>query len=217
MRRRRTFWIGDSETAVSAVSPPIGTRVSHSPRAIDLERVRGALVNANFFDVLAVSPARGRTFRSDDEGPGAPRVAILSEGFWKERFGGRSDAVGQTIRLNDEPHVIVGVITSRDRLSRRRPGVTDPALVPVPDDPLGPARIRPAAESRLHPGFRRPQAGVTRPQAQADMDNVAAALEHDYPDANRNTGSALTSLHDELVGDVRPTLIISSPPLASSC
>ena len=68
------------------------------------ERVSGGLVNANFFDVLGVAPALGRRFDASEEGPGAPRVAILGDGLWKRRFGGRADIVGRTIRLNDEPH-----------------------------------------------------------------------------------------------------------------
>ena len=74
------------------------------------ERIGGAMVNANFFDVLAAVPAIGRSFAARDEGPGAARVVMLSDGLWKRRFGGRPDVAGQTIRLNDEPHVIVGVM-----------------------------------------------------------------------------------------------------------
>jgi putative ABC transport system permease protein len=74
------------------------------------ESLSGAIVNANFFDVLNVKPALGRGLTAGDEGPGAPRVAVLSDGIWRQRFGARGDVVGQTVRLNDEPHTIVGVM-----------------------------------------------------------------------------------------------------------
>jgi putative ABC transport system permease protein len=172
------------------------------------ERVRGALVNANFFDVLGVSPAQGRAFRSEDEGPGAPRVVILSDAFWKQRFGGRSDAVGQTVRLNDEPHAIVGVMPPGIDFPDDAQVWTPPHWL-VPDDSL--AASSDPSPQRGH-GYilvlGRIKPGVTHEQAQVDMDTVAAGLERDYPDANLNTGVALTSLRNELVGDVRPTLIM---------
>ena len=67
-------------------------------------------VSASLFDVLGVQPAIGRAFRHDDEQTGAAGVVILSDGFWQRSFGGRSDALGQTVRINDEPHIVVGVM-----------------------------------------------------------------------------------------------------------
>jgi predicted permease len=172
------------------------------------EPVRGALVNANFFDVLGVPPTHGRTFRSDDEGPGAPRVAVLSDGFWRQRFAGRRDIVGQTVRLNDEPHAIIGIMPPGIDFPDDAQLWTPPHWF-VPDDPL--AAAADPAPQRGH-GYLlvlgRIKPGLTRAQVQADMDTVAAGLERDYPDANQNTGVAIRSLHDELVGDVRPTLIM---------
>src|SRR3954466_16107702 len=60
------------------------------------ESVPGAIVNATFFDVLDVQPALGRRFAADDEGPGAPRVVVISDGLWRQRFGARTDAIGRT-------------------------------------------------------------------------------------------------------------------------
>ena len=171
------------------------------------ERVEGAMVNANFFDLLEVRPAVGRAFVAADEQPGAPRVAILSDGLWRRLFGGRPDVIGQTARLDDEPTTIVGVMPP----GIDYPGKTALWITPhwrVPDDPLlGPAQD-PSTERR-HGYIRvvgRLKPGVSMEQAQADMDGVALALEHDFPNDLQNVGVDLESLRSELVADVRPTV-----------
>ena len=174
----------------------------------DPERIAGAFVNANFFDVLGVAAARGRTFHEGEEGPDAPRVAILSDGLWKQRFGASPDVVGRVVRLDGEPHTIIGVMPPAiDFPDRARIWSTPHWL--VPDDPLAPKDN--AAAERGH-GYisvlGRLKPGVTRAAAQADMNAVAASLERDYPDDNQNVGVAITSLGDDLVGDVRPTLLL---------
>ena len=72
--------------------------------------VSGVRVSANYFDTLGVRAVIGRTFTAADETPGDHRVVILSNGFWRERMGGRGDVVGETIRLSGQPHTIVGVM-----------------------------------------------------------------------------------------------------------
>jgi len=171
------------------------------------ERLDGAVVNANFFDVLEVKPSIGRGFVGTDEGPGAPRVAILSDGLWRRRFGARTAVIGETVRVNDEPATIVGVMP---------PGIDYPdkaeLWIPphwrVPDDPLlGPGKD-PSAQ-RSHGYFlvvARLKPGVSIEAAQADMDAVALGLEREYPDDLRNVGVQLMSLRTDLVADVRPTV-----------
>lgn len=172
------------------------------------EAVAGAIVNANFFDLLDVTPALGRRFVSTDEGPGATRVAVLSDLLWRQRFGGRPDAIGQTMRINDEPHTIVGVMP---------PGIEYPertrAWVPshwrVPDDPL--AMGTDPSPQRNHGYFSvlaRLRDGQTLDRAQADMDAVALALEHDFPASNLNQGVELTPLRSDLVSDVKQTILL---------
>jgi hypothetical protein len=76
------------------------------------EVVRGALVTANYFRVLGSPIPAGRGFRDEEERVGAARVAILSDGFWRREFGGRSDAVGRVITLGGIPYTIVGAGSS---------------------------------------------------------------------------------------------------------
>jgi putative ABC transport system permease protein len=172
------------------------------------ERVAGAIVNSNFFDVLGVKPILGRGFRPDDEGQGAARVAIVSHALWKQRFGGRGDIVGQNVRLNDEPHTVAGVMPPGIDFPDESQIWTPPHWR-VPDDPLA-LNDDPIAQ-RGHGYFfvlGRIRPGASRAQAQLDMDAVAAGLEREYANDNQNVGVVVTSLHDELVGSSRPTLMV---------
>src|SRR5690349_2422695 len=74
------------------------------------ERVRGAGVAADFFETLGVQPLLGRTFHPDEEKPGAVRVAVISEGFWRKYFAGDPGVLDRTIKLNDAAFNIVGVM-----------------------------------------------------------------------------------------------------------
>ena len=172
------------------------------------ERVGGTIVNANFFDVLEVAPVLGRAFRASDEGPGAGRVAVLSNAFWRSRFGGRADAIGQQVRIDDELHVVVGVMgPGVDYPDRSQLWV--PAHWSVPDDPLAPT-VDPSTE-RSHGYFSvvaRLKPGVSMAAAQADMDTVAAVIEQENLDQNKNAGVAQVRLRGELVGDIRSTMFL---------
>jgi hypothetical protein len=105
---------------------------------------------------------------------------VLSDGLWRQRFGARADALGQTVRINDEPHTIIGVMPAGiDYPDKARAWI--PSHWRVPDDPLL-ASVDPAPQrnhgyfsvvARLKPSF-----GID--SAQADMDTVAASIERDF-------------------------------------
>ena len=171
------------------------------------EQRRAAMVTANFFATLQVQPPLGRAFTPDDEGYGAPRVAVIGDALWRERFGGRLDIIGQTTRFDGERYTIIGVMPP----GVQYPGRAEVWVTPhwsVPDDPLLSPSDDPSPE-RSHAYFSvlaRLKPGVGVPSAQADMDAVAMSLEHDYPNDNPNTGATLLRLRDDLVvADVRST------------
>jgi len=174
------------------------------------ERLVGAMVSANFFDVLQVQPSLGRGFRPGDEGHGAERVAVISDGLWRSRFGTRRDIIGQTARFDDERYTIVGVSPPQVEYPEKAQ-LWIPPHWSVPDDPLLPPAQDPSAD-RSHGYFfvlGRLKPGVTFATASADMDAVAASLERDYPNDNRNVGAAIMKLRDDLVGgDVRATTLL---------
>jgi putative ABC transport system permease protein len=77
------------------------------------ERLRGSVVEPQFFDVLRTPPLLGRVLRDEDNRAGGPRVAVIGEGLWKRRFGGDPGVLGRKVTLSDHPTEIVGVMPHR--------------------------------------------------------------------------------------------------------
>jgi predicted permease len=150
------------------------------------QKVTAIEVTAGFFRTLGVAPALGRLFAYDEEN-GAPEggwwsgrsVAILGYRFWNERFGGDPNIVGRTLRLNQRTFTVVGV------LPRGEPWIDDQVYVPFGQRPNA---NRGSWEfdvvGRLKPG-------VTVEAARADLQRVAAGLEHDYPQEDKGIGFRL--------------------------
>jgi hypothetical protein len=86
--------------------------------ADEAEFVQGVRVSEGIFRVLGVYPAIGRTFSKEEDSPGAARVAILSNSLWQKRFGGDKAIIGQSVRLNNKPITIVGVMPAHFQLAR---------------------------------------------------------------------------------------------------
>jgi putative ABC transport system permease protein len=74
------------------------------------ERVQTGVVSHNFFDAFGIRPVIGRTFRAEDDKPGADAVLLLSHSYWQSRFGGDPAVVGQVFEMNDRPHTVIGVL-----------------------------------------------------------------------------------------------------------
>ncbi len=104
---RYAGWRGDSTVFASTALFGSAGFTLESPQGA--ESVRGVRVSARYFETLGIQALHGRAFGSHDEQPGNGQVIVLSEGFWRERFGGRAEAIGQTLRLSGTPYTIVGV------------------------------------------------------------------------------------------------------------
>jgi putative ABC transport system permease protein len=166
----------------------------------DVEQVPAGSVSAEYFEVLGVKPALGRTFTVAEEHPNAPRVAILSDALWKRRFGGARDVIGRTIRINETPYEVVGVMPADFR----------PPIVAPRAQLWQPVRIDPASPSRgavILRTFAKLRDGVTLQQAASHMDGVAARLERMH-EANRDAGIRLEPLYERVVGAARPAILV---------
>lgn len=167
------------------------------------ERIRGSEVSTNFFDLLGVRPVVGRTFRDEEGQFGNHRVAIVSDGFWKTRLGGTSDAIGATLRLNGEVHTVVGVLPEKFLFTPAgRANVWTPLAVP-PDQ----AERRQDHYASL---IGRLKLGSTAAQSAEELKGIAAGLAKKYPETNRDIGSysiPLVEKVDEQAGN-RMTVII---------
>jgi predicted permease len=157
---------------------------------------RFASVDAQFFRVFGVEPVIGRTFRPDEVHPDAPPNVLISHAYWQNRLGGDARVLERTIRVGNRARSIIGVLPPGFRF----PAETD---VWLPQATSSTSRTGHSffAVGRLKPG-------VSVEQGQADLTNVAAALERQYPDSNEGRGVAIARLQHELVGDVRLTLYL---------
>jgi putative ABC transport system permease protein len=159
------------------------------------ERVIGRRVTANFFELFGVSPARGRLFLPADDNADSARVAVISDGLWRRRFGGDDQVIGQTIKLNGEAYTVVGVAPPQFQFPRR-------VEIWTPARLLGRGGNR---TSNFLMMIGRLKDGVTKEQAQAQMNQVAAALARQYPSHNK-LSILLSPMLEEQVRDIRAAL-----------
>ena len=176
-------------------------------------RIFMELVTANYFETLGIRPYLGRFFfPEEDAKPGAAAVAVLGYSAWQSRFGGVSDIVGRTIKLNGTPFTVVG-IGPKD--FKGLYAVFGPDLW-VPSMMAGqvlPSSLQQALTDRATPlftGIGRFGAGVTVAEAQAEMKIAAAALEDEHPDANQGQSIVVRPLTVAAYGPERQGLMFGA-------
>jgi predicted permease len=160
------------------------------------ERVPALQTMSGFFETLGVQPAMGRTFRAEEDAPGS-RVVILSDLGWQRHFGGRADVLGRTLRLNEEPHTVIGVMPE--------------GLVVLPLEPEQVYTTIPRESNRNHGYLRtiaRLKSDVSREAAQAEMDAITRQIAAEFPKSNEAVGANVMPLVDAIAGDARPGLLI---------
>ncbi len=161
------------------------------------EVVRGALATPNLWQVFGVTPSVGRAFRAEEEASGAPRVAMLGEDYWRRRFAGQPDIVGRQVLLSGVPYTVVGIVPAAVRLEQ-------PVEIWTP---LATDSTRPRRGDFLTV-FGRLRAGVTMSGAQEEMTTIARRLEAQYPESNTNWGAEVVGLREQMVGEIRPALLV---------
>ncbi len=155
------------------------------------ERLRGAMVGANFFDILGVGAGRGRVFRSGDDSDGAPCVTVISDALWRDRLRGDPSIEGRTIRLEDRDCTVVGVMPADFQFTLLgRVDVWQP-LVFTPEDAVDRTRGGVRAIGRLAPGR-------TVDQARDELTRIASDLAATHPDTNKNRTVRALRLADEV-------------------
>ena len=165
--------------------------------------VPGRRTTWNFFQILGVKPQLGRLFAAADDQAEAVPTAVISDGLWREKFGGDNAIIGRTIALDGNPFTVIGVLPPRFELLRRAEIFVPLGLWFTPQDNL----FKRANQFPLYV-LGRLKDGVTLAQARADLSAVAAQLEREYPETNRGRRAAADKLADLLVKDVRPVLLV---------
>lgn len=162
------------------------------------ERLIGGHVSAGFFLLLGISPALGRNFHAGEDSPAAATVVILSHGLWQRRFGSNSQIVGQKIVLDGKPCTVVGVA---------------PADLYFPNHvdlwmPLALDEQKMGRRNDFLLVIARLKSGVSLDSAQSEMKAIAAGLEQEYPRTNSGWTVALVPLREQIVGKLRPALLV---------
>jgi predicted permease len=163
------------------------------------ERLRASWVTPNAFDVLRQNPLLGRAFARDEGRSGAAAVVILSHDVWRSRYGADRDVLGATLRVNGRPATVVGIM---------------PEGMRFPDDteiwaPYVPVAVEERQDARQLVVFGRLATGVTRSEAQAEMDAIGAHLVAAYPDAHENLARIhLETFAEYDVGGVGRTMLV---------
>jgi len=164
------------------------------------EQIQGANVTANYFDLLGVNAAVGRTFAKGDDEPGKPLIAVLTNRLWQRRFGGQTSIVGTAITLNDAQYTVIGVLPANSSFDRGASQIFLPMY-------LGPNNITRknhflVAQARLKPG-------VTKEQAQSNMDAIASGIAERFPTTNKGWGVTLDMMNDvRITATVKQSMLI---------
>jgi predicted permease len=167
-------------------------------------RIQTEFVAAPYFSLLGVSAVRGRTFEPDEDVVATPApVVVLSDGFWKRRFGGDPQIVGRTLTLCCAPrqYTVVGVMPPGFK------GLSDAAELWVPFALYASPRAMMERGSRGFAALARLKPGVTLAAAQSDMDVISKRLEQAYPNTNEKRAVEISPLDVELFGNIRPALL----------
>jgi predicted permease len=165
------------------------------------EHLGGEFVSASLLPVLGVNPSLGRNFLPQEDREGASGVVMLSYGLWKRRFGADPNILGKTMTLNARSYKVIGVLPSDFRF--RGQAELYVSLAQWSPVELNDRETRPGLNvvGRLKPD-------VTMAAAQAEMTSIGRALAQQYPKANAGHGVAVVEMKDDMVGHIRPTLLL---------
>jgi putative ABC transport system permease protein len=163
------------------------------------ERVDACAVSSGFFSTLAVQPLLGRALLPGEDQPGRSNVVVLSYRFWQEHFGSDRDIVTHDVVVDGRNFLVAGVMPPSFRFPDFAQMWTPMAWTDQDRAVRGEHHY--IAIARL-----KPNVGV--PQAQAEMDTISSRLEQLYPADDKGWGAIVVPLHDDLVSDVRPAMLV---------
>jgi predicted permease len=155
--------------------------------------------SADFLPILGLTPTLGRGFTRDDDRSGGPRTALLSHGFFQSRFGGNPSTIGTTILLNRVPHTVIGVVPDAPVFIQRVQ-----VYVPL----AWTADDRAVRNNHNYLGIAKLRTGVDVARANADLATISQRLEAQYPEDNKDWGALVLPLREDMIDDVRESLLV---------
>jgi putative ABC transport system permease protein len=164
-------------------------------------RIHAAFVDAGLLPTLGVQPTLGRWISADEDVKGGPRNVLVSYPFWRDSLGSDAHVLGKSIRLSGNNYTVIGVMPSTFALPK------EPADIFVS---LWAAYPSAAPEREVHfmHTYWRLKPGVTLSQAQAEIAQVDRRIAEQFPDGERDRRTMFVPLHDWLVGNIRPALLV---------
>ena len=169
----------------------------------EAQEIEGVAVAGDIFSTLGVAPMLGRGFTPEETKAGGPRVVLLSHGLWQRAFASDKNIVGREITMSGRKNTVIGVMP---------PGWKFPVNLESSDyisalEPLVASNVTQRGSSFLRL-IGRMKPGVTVKQAEAELRTIAERLQQQYPDTNTGRSVALVPLLEDIVGDVRPALLV---------
>ena len=155
--------------------------------------------SADLLPILGMSPILGRGFTKADDREGGPATVLLSNAFWQARFGGDRSMLGQSIVLDGRPHTVIGIVPDASSYLNR-------AQVYVPL--AWTARETAVRNNHNYTAIAQLRPGVTVEQANADLGAISTRLAAAYPDDNQDWGALVLPLHEDMVDDVKSSLLV---------
>jgi len=163
------------------------------------EQVDACSATYGFFSTLGVQPELGRVFTPQEDQPGQSNVVVLSHRLWQEHFGSNPSVVGQNINLDGQSYLVAGVMPASFQFPEFAQMWTPMAWTDKERAVRG--EHHSVVVARLKPG-------VDLKQAQAEMNTISSRLEQQYPEDDKGWGAIVVPLHDDMVSDVRPALLV---------
>ena len=164
------------------------------------EPLQGMYVSASLFELLRVQPARGRNFTSDEDRAGGSPVTIISHSLWQRRFGSDQNVIGKQLTVSGVSTTVIGVMPAGFQL-------LDPAAeiwIPLSQNQFASS----GRQVRLLSVVGRLGDGLKPVAANAELSAIANQWAGQYPDTNSGVGMRVVPMHEQVVGKVRPALLL---------
>jgi putative ABC transport system permease protein len=178
--------------AFSGLAAYSGQTMNVSDEGRAPERFQGPYISANAFKLIGQPPLVGRDFLTEDDRPGAAAVVILGNGVWKNRYGSDPSVIGRTVKVNEIPATVIGVMPEGFKFPQNAD-----LWIPLVQMPRLTEQKR---DNRNLEAFGRMADGVTRPQAQSELNAIAAKLRTDYPETDKDVSARVMTFNESQNG-----------------
>ena len=166
----------------------------------DPQKIMAFAVTANFFPLLGVKPALGRTFLDEEDKPGANKVAVISNNLWQSRFGGDPGIIGREILLDNEKYQVIGVMPAGFQFLQSYINIWVPTAFTQEELARRGSHYL-TVVARMKPG-------ISLDQANTDIQRIQQQIARDYPNDAGRISAYVIPLREQLVGDVRRPLLV---------